>query len=72
MRQTSVVHAAAVSRVFFATWLTTQKMTLQDGTELTPALGIGAFVEDAGEQRMRGGVMTRAPARQRSACSVAG
>lgn len=29
----------------FATHNATQKMTLQDGTELTPALGIGAFAE---------------------------
>src|SRR6187401_3688327 len=29
----------------FATHNATQKMTLTDGTELTPALGIGAFVE---------------------------
>jgi S-(hydroxymethyl)mycothiol dehydrogenase len=29
----------------FSTFNATQKMTLQDGTELTPALGIGAFVE---------------------------
>ena len=29
----------------FATFNATQKMTLQDGTELTPALGIGAFIE---------------------------
>ncbi len=29
----------------FATHNATQKMTLADGTELTPALGIGAFVE---------------------------
>src|SRR5687768_13912455 len=29
----------------FATHNATQKMTLQDGTELSPALGIGAFVE---------------------------
>jgi S-(hydroxymethyl)mycothiol dehydrogenase len=29
----------------FSTFNATQKMTLQDGTELTPALGIGAFAE---------------------------
>ncbi len=29
----------------FSTHNATQKMTLEDGTELTPALGIGAFVE---------------------------
>ncbi|BAK33315.1 NAD/mycothiol-dependent formaldehyde dehydrogenase [Microlunatus phosphovorus NM-1] len=29
----------------FATFNATQKMTLEDGTELSPALGIGAFVE---------------------------
>src|ERR1700761_1227348 len=29
----------------FSTHNATQKMTLQDGTELSPALGIGAFVE---------------------------
>jgi S-(hydroxymethyl)mycothiol dehydrogenase len=29
----------------FATFNATQKMTLQDGTELSPALGIGAFAE---------------------------
>ncbi len=29
----------------FATHNATQRMTLEDGTELTPALGIGAFVE---------------------------
>jgi S-(hydroxymethyl)mycothiol dehydrogenase len=29
----------------FATFNATQKMTLEDGTELTPALGIGAFAE---------------------------
>jgi S-(hydroxymethyl)mycothiol dehydrogenase len=29
----------------FATHNATQKMTLQDGTELSPALGIGAFIE---------------------------
>ncbi|HNN47789.1 MAG TPA: S-(hydroxymethyl)mycothiol dehydrogenase [Marmoricola sp.] len=29
----------------FATFNATQKMTLTDGTELTPALGIGAFIE---------------------------
>ena len=29
----------------FATHNTTQKMTLEDGTELTPALGIGSFAE---------------------------
>src|ERR1700710_1708876 len=29
----------------FATHNATQKMTLEDGTELTPALGIGAFAE---------------------------
>lgn len=29
----------------FATFNATQKMTLADGTELTPALGIGAFIE---------------------------
>lgn len=29
----------------FATYNATQKMTLADGTELSPALGIGAFVE---------------------------
>ena len=29
----------------FATHNATQKMTLEDGTELSPALGIGAFVE---------------------------
>ena len=29
----------------FATHNATQKMTLADGTELSPALGIGAFVE---------------------------
>jgi S-(hydroxymethyl)mycothiol dehydrogenase len=29
----------------FATYNATQKMTLTDGTELSPALGIGAFVE---------------------------
>src|SRR6187431_1919961 len=29
----------------FATFNATQKMTLTDGTELTPALGIGAFVD---------------------------
>ncbi|MFT4163609.1 MAG: S-(hydroxymethyl)mycothiol dehydrogenase [Microlunatus sp.] len=29
----------------FATFNATQKMTLEDGTELSPALGIGAFIE---------------------------
>ena len=29
----------------FATFSATQKMTLTDGTELSPALGIGAFIE---------------------------
>src|SRR5689334_6777354 len=29
----------------FSTFNATQKMTLEDGTELSPALGIGAFVE---------------------------
>src|SRR6476469_8856368 len=29
----------------FSTFNATQKMTLEDGTELTPALGIGAFAE---------------------------
>ena len=29
----------------FATYNATQKMTLEDGTELSPALGIGAFAE---------------------------
>ncbi|SMO52019.1 alcohol dehydrogenase catalytic domain-containing protein [Propioniciclava tarda] len=29
----------------FATFNATQKMTLTDGTELSPALGIGAFIE---------------------------
>jgi S-(hydroxymethyl)mycothiol dehydrogenase len=29
----------------FSTFNATQKMTLEDGTELTPALGIGAFIE---------------------------
>src|SRR4051794_25005401 len=29
----------------FATFNATQKMTLEDGTELTPALGIGAFAD---------------------------
>lgn len=29
----------------FATFNATQKMSLEDGTELTPALGIGAFIE---------------------------
>lgn len=29
----------------FSTFNATQKMTLSDGTELTPALGIGAFIE---------------------------
>src|ERR1700760_4816279 len=37
----------------FATFNATQKMTLEDGTELSPALGIGAFAEktlvDAGQ-----------------------
>ena len=29
----------------FATYNATQKMTLEDGTELSPALGIGAFID---------------------------
>jgi S-(hydroxymethyl)mycothiol dehydrogenase len=29
----------------FATFNATQKMTLEDGTELSPALGVGAFIE---------------------------
>src|SRR6201991_4257480 len=29
----------------FSTFNATQKMTLEDGTELSPALGIGAFIE---------------------------
>ena len=29
----------------FATFNATQKMTLEDGTELSPALGIGAFID---------------------------
>ena len=33
------------SQYCFATHNATQKMTLEDGTELTPALGIGSFAE---------------------------
>ena len=57
----------------FATHNATQKMTLADGTELSPALGIGAFAgEDAGgggpvHQGRPGGA-----SRPRPACSAAG
>ena len=56
----------------FATHNATQKMTLEDGTELSPALGIGAFAEKTlvarrpvhqGRRRRR--------ARPPSACSAA-
>ena len=36
---------AGQPRYCFATFNATQKMTLEDGTELSPALGIGAFLE---------------------------
>ena len=56
----------------FATHNATQKMTLEDGTELSPALGIGAFAEKtlvhAGPVHEGRPVGRRRP---RSACSAA-
>ncbi|HXY92050.1 MAG TPA: S-(hydroxymethyl)mycothiol dehydrogenase, partial [Acidimicrobiia bacterium] len=46
----------------FATHNATQKMTLTDGTELTPALGIGAF---AGQTLVAAGQATKVDARAR-------
>ena len=55
----------------FATHNATQKMTLTDGTELSPALGIGAFAEKtlvaAGQARRS----TRRPSPRSPACSAA-
>ena len=56
----------------FATHNATQKMTLEDGTELSPALGIGAFAEKtlvAAGQCTK--VDPRTPGRPPSACSAA-
>ena len=56
----------------FATYNATQKMTLADGTPLSPALGIGAFAE---KTLVAAGQATKvdpaAPARGRRACSAA-
>ena len=51
----------------FATHNAAQKMTLEDGTELTPALGIGAFAEKtlvAGGSVHQGGPEPRPAARR--------
>jgi S-(hydroxymethyl)mycothiol dehydrogenase len=54
----------------FATHNATQKMTLEDGTELTPALGIGAFAE---KTLVHGGQATRVdPAARPEAAGLLG
>ena len=56
----------------FATFNATQKMTLTDGTELRPALGIGAFAEQDARRRRPGHQgRPRAPAPRPPACSAA-
>ena len=41
----NAAHAARPAAVLLRNHNATQKMTLEDGTELTPALGIGSFAE---------------------------
>ena len=56
----------------FATHNAKQKMTLTDGTELSPALGVGAFIE---KTLVAAGQCTKVdprPTRPRSACSAVG
>ena len=57
--------------VLLATHNATQKMTLTDGTPLTPALGIGAFID---KTLVAAGQCTKVPAADPAAwaCSAAG
>ena len=56
----------------FATHNAAQKMTLEDGTPLSPALGIGAFAEqDPGRRRASAPRSTRRSRRRWPACSAA-
>lgn len=56
----------------FDTFNAAQKMTLTDGTELTPALGIGAFADKTLVHAGQCTRSTRPPTRPSRACSAAG
>ena len=67
----SAAPASAAARVLLRHTQRRQKMTLEDGTELTPALGIGAFAE---KTLVHAGQCTKvdpAPTRRSSGCSAA-
>ena len=55
----------------FDTHNAAQKMTLEDGTELTPALGIGAFAEKTLVTRASAPRSTPTPTPRSSGCSAA-